>query len=245
MIPRIKAPPSLLLMAAAVALVSPPSALSFITHHSLKPHSLITSSRCNNPRRFIPFKVNGMAFQNNLRSQRITQLFSTSTDANEVPSMRIGEIKAELESYGISTKSFLEKKDLIAALEKARAEGKKPIKNKTKEESSSSSSSTTTSREERMKAEMETCKAMKVSELKKELTDLGISTKSFFEKSEFVKALAEARVDGVKTNSRAGQKASEAEEKRDPAYRDVVMRKFDRRELMMGGGTPVIDVRLK
>lgn len=41
------------------------------------------------------------------------------------------------------------------------------------------------------------CQSMKVSELKKELEALGISTTSFFEKSDFVKALAEARADGV------------------------------------------------
>jgi hypothetical protein len=39
---------------------------------------------------------------------------------------------------------------------------------------------------------------MKVSDLKKELSQLGVSTKTFFEKSEFVRALAEARVEGVK-----------------------------------------------
>lgn len=38
---------------------------------------------------------------------------------------------------------------------------------------------------------------MKAGELKKELEDMGISTKSLFEKAEFIKALATARVDGV------------------------------------------------
>lgn len=49
---------------------------------------------------------------------------------------------------------------------------------------------------------------MKAGELKKELEDMGISTKSFFEKAEFIKALAVARVDGVTkktpTNSSRG-----------------------------------------
>lgn len=43
---------------------------------------------------------------------------------------------------------------------------------------------------------------MKVQELKSELESLGVSTKSFFEKSEFVRALAEARVDGVKKSKK-------------------------------------------
>lgn len=41
-------------------------------------------------------------------------------------------------------------------------------------------------------------------ELKKELQERGISTKSFFEKSEFVKALAEARVDGIDKKPKEG-----------------------------------------
>ena len=54
---------------------------------------------------------------------------------------------------------------------------------------------------------------MKAGELKAELESLGISTKSFFEKSEFVKACAEARVDGTtkqETNA-AGAGDSESE----------------------------------
>ena len=133
-------------------------------------------------------------------------LFSTTSD--DVASMRAGEIKKELESYGISTKSFLEKTELMDALIKARADGLTPKKStsttstsssaSTSDSSSSSSSSSTASREEQLQKELEKCEAMKASELKKELEELGISTKSFFEKSEFAKALAEARVDGVK-----------------------------------------------
>merc|ERR1719261_139102 len=56
-----------------------------------------------------------------------TRLFSSSSETvQEVESMRAGEIKKELESYGISTRSFLEKKELVEALIKARADGLKP-----------------------------------------------------------------------------------------------------------------------
>jgi uncharacterized protein with GYD domain len=143
-----------------------------------------------------------------------------STSGNEVASMRAGEIKTELESYGISTKSFLEKGELVDALVKARAEGLTPKKTTTppasspqsastssassKSSSASSSSSTSSaSREERLKEELEKCKAMKASDMKKELEEMGVSTKSFFEKSEFAQALAEAKVDG------AGKRPSE------------------------------------
>ena len=141
-------------------------------------------------------------------------LYSATSD--DVASMRVGEIKKELESYGISTKSFFEKSELVEALEKARADGLKPKASSSSSSTSSSSSSSSASsssssstsstssppkdtrpREERLQEEMEKCKSMKASELKKELEERGVSTKSFFEKSEFVKALAEARVDGV------------------------------------------------
>lgn len=119
--------------------------------------------------------------------------------------MRAGEIKKELESYGISTKSFLEKTELVEALRKARSEGLKPkVTTETPQVDTTTSSTTTTtetvtskSRDERLQEEMEKCQSMKAGEIKKELERRGISTKSFFEKSEFVKALAEAIVDGV------------------------------------------------
>ena len=129
--------------------------------------------------------------------------------------MRVGEIKQELESYGISTRTFLEKSELVEALVTARKEGKKPISSGSSSSTVSSSStestattSTTTSttttaptnpeeRKQRIQEEMEKCNTMKTGELKSELESLGMSTKSFFEKSEFVRALAEARVDGV------------------------------------------------
>jgi len=152
-------------------------------------------------------------------SSSVSRLHSATSD--DVASMRAGEIKKELESYGISTVSFVEKSELVEALEKARAEGLKP-KQSTK---TTTTTTTTTSaskkntaekveekdtrpREERLAEELENCKAMKATDLKKELQELGISTKSLFEKSDFVKALAEARVDGI-TKSGSGSSSDE------------------------------------
>lgn len=159
--------------------------------------------------------------------------------------MRGSEIRKELESYGISTKSFLEKSEMVEALKKARAEGKTPVEKKsadteTEPTSNSSSRDGGKSRDDKLASEMEKCKKMKVGELKKELTDRGVSTKSFFEKSEFVKALAEARVDGVKQTARRGRAQQRDEELFDPSYRDVVMQKF-RADPLLGR---VIDIRL-
>jgi len=53
-------------------------------------------------------------------------------------------------------------------------------------------------RKVRIQKEMEICNILKVKELKVELESIyGVSTSSFIEKSEFVRALAELRVDGV------------------------------------------------
>merc|ERR1712183_22127 len=186
-----------------------------------------------------------------------TPLFM-SVSQSDVASMKVGDMRKELESYGISTKSFLEKKEFVEAIEKAREEGKKPISKEEKKESSSSTTSDevfteshtsssdetdTRSRKEKMDAEMETIKKMKLSEMKKELQEYGISTKSFFEKSEFIKALAEARVDGVKKSSSSN--AQQKEEKYDPSYRDVVIQKLNPRDvaLLSASGIRVIDTR--
>jgi len=172
--------------------------------------------------------------------------------------MKATELRKELESYGISTKSFFEKNELVEALKKAREEGRTPITNTSSgggesatggrsSSSSSTSSSTTTSREKRLEVEIAKCQGMKIGELKKELEALGISTTTFFEKSEFVRALAEARVDGVQGRSGSSKGTSstkkKADEVYDPTYRDVVMQKFkmDPRDVRMGS---VIDVRL-
>jgi len=134
--------------------------------------------------------------------------------------MRVGELKKELESYGMSTKSYFEKSELVTAVEQARAEGKTPASSSASTSSSSSSSSPSassessdsSSREERLVEEMAKCQAMKASELKKELQTYGIPTASFFEKSEFVKAVAEARVDGVAKQSSGGGSSSSSGE---------------------------------
>lgn len=179
---------------------------------------------------------------------------SSSSSLPDVQEMKASELRKELQSYGISTKSFFEKSELVEAVEKARVEGKTPIADSSSATSGDdgdgkkSTSSSSMSREEKLAKEIDSCNKMKVGELKKELESYGISTKSFFEKSEFVKAVAEARVDGVKKSKSAGRTGStratsrREEEEYDPSYRDVNMQKMDRRTLM--GSSPVIDIRL-
>lgn len=167
----------------------------------------------------------------------------------DIESMRASELRKELQSYGISTKSFFEKSELVDAVKKAREEGKTPTSESPKKEADSSSGNESNgkeSRKEKLEAEIAKCSSMRVGELKKELESLGISTKSFFEKSEFVRALAEARVDGVKGKKSTGAGRQTRKEDYDPNYRDVVMQKMNLnpRDPRWGGST-IIDVRLK
>jgi hypothetical protein len=123
--------------------------------------------------------------------------------------------------------------------------------------SSSSSSSDSVdgskSRAERIQEEMANAKSMKVGDLKKELESRGISTKSFFEKSEFVRAYAEAIVDNVSksksgsssssSTSSARKQAAAQDEPYDPSYRDVTTQRFNARDPRLLSGV-VIDIAL-
>ena len=172
---------------------------------------------------------------------RRTRLFA---ELPEIDTMKASEMRKELESYGISTKSLFEKGEFIEALKKARAEGMSAT-TKGDETSSNgetvteeeSSSETSASREERYQEALEIAKTMKVGDLKKELTSRGISTASFFEKTEFIKAYAEAIADNIQ-----GGSTKPREEPRDPAYRDVVMQKINTGVLR---GQKVIDVMIR
>jgi hypothetical protein len=113
--------------------------------------------------------------------------------------MRTADIKKELTSYGISTKSLVERKELVSALEKARAEGQQPVQEELTRPPVATDS--TLPRDERIALEMKNCNLIKTSLIKEELQERGIDTKGFFEKSEMVRALAEARVDGISKSS--------------------------------------------
>ena len=135
-------------------------------------------------------------------------------------------------------------------------------------ESESANDDATATRRERISREMELCGGMKVGELKKELESYGVSTRSYFEKSEFVRAVAEARVDGKRAGGdggpngggggstgssgdgggnaaggygRAGKRAKE--EPRDPSYRDVIVSKFPGNKGLLEG--KIMDVRAR
>ena len=153
-----------------------------------------------------------------LWSSTVENVESQQQQQSDITKMRAIEIKKELESYGIDTKKFLEKSELVQALQQARDEGKTPLDQKKDDDLSSSSSSSASSqstttldssstdqskpREERLQEELVNCQTMKALELKQELKERGVSTTALFEKSELVQALANARVDGIMTKNK-------------------------------------------
>lgn len=198
-----------------------------------------------------------------------------STSNNAISDMKLKDMREELESYGISTRSFLEKHEFVEALEKARSEGKVPINDpksktttttsSTKETSTSNKSttsstsndqgssssggetkSTSTNKEEMIK----NANSMKVNELRKELQEMGISSNTFFEKSEFVKAYVDAIQNGktkkTTTSNQSNSKQAGSQQKEEsfnPEYRDVIMQKMDKRDPRLLSGS-VIDIRV-
>jgi hypothetical protein len=181
----------------------------------------------------------------------LPRLFSS---LQPIDTMRISEIRQELESYGISTSTFLEKREMINALQKARDEGKQPTSTTT------TTSVGVNSPQERRKLEMENAQRRKVSELKSELERRGISTKSFIEKSDFVKAYVDVRMmeeDKDNQNSDGGRRYNNSQQRQqtqaktnqsnkmedDPSYRNVVMYKMEKSDPRLTQGR-IIDVRL-
>ena len=164
----------------------------------------------------------------------------------EISAMGTKDIREELQSHGISTASYFEKSELVDALVKARQEEKVPIIDETTasyfDTSDVGSSSDNKNREGRIEKELQKCLELKVGELKRELESYGKSIKSFFEKSDMARALAQLRVDGVQKSTSFGSNVEVDEERWDPSYRDVVVSKLgvaDARLLLDGG---IIDV---
>jgi len=91
-------------------------------------------------------------------------------------------------------------------------------------------------RRERYEKALNKGRSMRVSRLKQELKERGISSNSFFEKSELAKAYANSIVDGIKTKDSKGHNTSRHSEQNsfDPSYRKMIMHAFDPSTLMVG-----------
>jgi len=111
------------------------------------------------------------------------------------------------------------------------------------DQESPSSSTTATTRQERYEIAVEEGKSMSISSLKQELKDRRISTSSFFEKSDLVKAYANAIADDTKDKDSKSRNASRrSEQSFDPSYRNVIMHTFDPMTIMAGGDDVIIDI---
>jgi len=110
------------------------------------------------------------------------------------------------------------------------------------ESPSSSSSTKATTRQERYEIASEEGKSMSISCLKQELKDRRISTSSLFEKSDLLKAYANAIADDTKKKGSKSRNASRhSEQSFDSSYRNVIMHTFDPMTLMTGDDV-IIDI---
>jgi hypothetical protein len=208
-----------------------------------------------------------------------------NTDLPDLSEMKSSEMKKELESYGVSTKSLFDKVEFEKALREERlkkeAKDAKTIKNRirnqtdhvsTKEEGRkttwgeprterkqtwaewenpvSQSTPNKETRDQNYDHAFQEGLAMKLSKLKQELIDRGISTSAFFEKAEMAKAYANAVADNVfkKTSTKhvgvddeGASRNSRKERGFDPSYRDVHVEPFNA-GLTIRPGDTVIDI---
>merc|ERR1712194_838602 len=269
--------------------------------------------------------------------------YAESPEDSLISEMKSPDMKMELESYGISTKSMFDKKEFETALQEARrrkggledrrktkvttttssssattnkknfkqevattssdsSTEKRKNKNKTREKKKSSiwkdiasaakevldsnakkfsdsvSSSSTkekssffstatsnsnnnnnnskkNTRQQRYELALKEGAAMKISQLKNELTGRGISTVSYFEKSDLIDAYANAIADknsvsNDKTSSPTNNKGTTTNTDRrsssndaifDPSYKNVIMSSFDPSTMILSGEV-VIDI---
>ncbi len=97
------------------------------------------------------------------------------------------------------------------------------------------SNSSSSSREERYETALAEGMSMSSSTLKQELRDRGLyTTGNFFEKSDLVKAYANAVADGVERKDSTAFHDEKTKQEFDPSYRSVIMHKFDPRTLSRG-----------
>ena len=118
-------------------------------------------------------------------------------------------------------------------------------KDKSSSSSSSSSSSTSSNnRQQRYDLALEEGAAMKLSSLKSELKNRGISTASFFEKSDLINAYANAIADSINSNKRSTKSTntnrSSNNNSFDPSYRTVSCISFDPSSFL--SGEVIIDI---
>merc|ERR1712166_878333 len=267
---------------------------------------------CHQPRSAITTST----FGRKRKTAASSLLWFAESPEDSLSEMKASDMKRELQSYGVSTKSMFDKEEFEKALKDARlsgfkekrkaraatttttttneeeqddkevstssnSSGKDSNQSKTREKwssrwkdmastakevldsnskkfsdyasskdksssSSSSSSSSTSSnnRQQRYDLALEEGAAMKLSSLKSELKNRGISTASFFEKSDLINAYANAIADSINSNKRATKSTntnrSSNNNSFDPSYRTVSCISFDPSSFL--SGEVIIDI---
>ncbi len=139
-----------------------------------------------------------------------------------------------------------ERKEKNTVWEKQRTEGNEGSDNGS---ATAQDASRRDTRQDRYNFALQEGIAMKLSDLKKELKDRGISTSSFFEKLEMAKAYAEAIADNVFKKTKSSVAATDSSDTQrtntqdvfDPSYRDVNVIPFNARMTILPSDI-VIDV---
>lgn len=207
----------------------------------------------------------------------IFPLWYITRDLPDLSEMKSGEMKKELESYGVSTKSLFDKAEFEKTLREERIHQElkeaETIRDRINVGAETSSSKTSSGfrknrnmwsktapespmedpQERKYKNALQKGIAMKLSELKQELKDRGISTSAFFEKVDMAKAYAQAIADNVLTKKHTSTKEEEVyrgsrvhsnarrDDSFDPSFRDVILEPFNA-AMTLNPGETVIDI---
>jgi len=117
--------------------------------------------------------------------QSIAPFAKLNEEMAKAMNMNVGDLKRELQARGIDTESFVEKRNLVKAYVEAVIVG------------TAGEGAAAEADEEPLNKETAKAMSMNVGELKRELQARGISTESFVEKRNLVKAYVEAVVVGT------------------------------------------------
>lgn len=239
-----------------------------VSNHGLSRGITMTKTLCSDDRKRAPFAlwyadptdtlldIDASEIREELKSYRISTSEEalagtdndTPTSVNEAANTDNGireMLSSKWKDVASAAKEMVEKyvASAVKEIEDLSSEDNLPPKNEDNDsENTSHTESSKDSRQQRYDNAFKEGGSMSVSTLRQELKDRGISTVSFFDKSDLVKAYANSIADGIESKDSKGPNTVGRNEREnyDPSYRDVVVRAFNPRTLL--GGDIIIDV---
>lgn len=121
------------------------------------------------------------------------------SSSDDVSALKLKDLRAELQRYGVSTASFLEKSEFVAALVEARAGGpppeqpsaeEAPAPEPAPEPAAASAAPAAAEESEQLESAMETARGMTVKDLRTALAKRNVGWRDCVEKSELIDRLA-------------------------------------------------------